>query len=374
MIVRDEEKNLPRCLGSVRGVFDEIVVVDTGSVDRTREIAREFGARVVEFAWVDDFAAARNVALDHASGDYAFWLDADDVVEPDQRQKLVALLEGLRAGEDAAFVVKCACDPGADGSGGETVVDHVRLFPLRPGVRWTYRVHEQIMPALRRAGIPVRWTDLVVRHTGYVRRGASRAEARARRAHPAGGAGPAARGAVHPVQPGRDRHRAQGLGRALGFLGRSLANSAPGDSITRKLFALIARAHQMRGDHDAAVLACDEGLRFDAEDAELLFRKGVIHRQRGEPAEAEACWRRILTLRRPERFASVDMGIYGHLTRRNLAALAAERGDADEEERLWSAILAECPGDREAAARLGRLAEARSAPAAREPALNPSRR
>ena len=74
----------------------------------------------------------------------------------------------MRAGEPAAYVVRCACDPSPDGSGGETVVDHVRLFPLRDDVRWTYRVHEQIMPALRRAGIPVRWTDLVVRHTGYV--------------------------------------------------------------------------------------------------------------------------------------------------------------------------------------------------------------
>ena len=65
MIVRDEENNLPRCLESVRGIFDEIVVVDTGSVDRTAEIAREFGA-VFDFVWVDDFAAARNAALARA--------------------------------------------------------------------------------------------------------------------------------------------------------------------------------------------------------------------------------------------------------------------------------------------------------------------
>src|SRR5262249_28764304 len=122
---------------------------------------------------------------------------------------------------------------------------------------------------------------------------------------------------------------------ALGYLGRSLAHSAPGDSIVRKLFALIARAHQMLGD-SAALRACAEGLRFDTEDAELLFRAAVIHRHRGEPEEAERRWRTILTLRRPERFASVDMGIYGHLTRRNLAALAAERGDAADEARLWA--------------------------------------
>ena len=90
MIVKDEEKNISAFLGSVHGLFDEIVVVDTGSTDRTREIAREFGARVFEFVWVDDFAAARNAALARATGDYAFWLDADDVIDPPEREKLQA--------------------------------------------------------------------------------------------------------------------------------------------------------------------------------------------------------------------------------------------------------------------------------------------
>jgi GT2 family glycosyltransferase len=82
LIVRDEQENLPKCLASVQGIFEEIVVVDTGSVDRTKEIAAEFGARVFDFPWVDSFSAARNAALAHATGDYAFWLDADDVVDP----------------------------------------------------------------------------------------------------------------------------------------------------------------------------------------------------------------------------------------------------------------------------------------------------
>ena len=80
-----------------------------------------------------------------------------------------ALLGQLRdGGEEHAFVVRCACDPSPDGAGGETVVDHIRLFPLRDDVRWTYRVHEQILPALRRANVPVQWTEITVRHTGYV--------------------------------------------------------------------------------------------------------------------------------------------------------------------------------------------------------------
>ena len=166
MIVRNEEKNLPACLGSAKGLFDEIVVVDTGSTDRTQEIAREFGAKVFEFAWINDFAAARNAALSHATGDYAFWLDADDVLEGHQCDNLRRLLDGLRPGDESAYVVRCACDPEPRG-GGQTVVDHIRLFPLRQDVRWTYRVHEQILPALRRANISVRWSDVVVRHTGY---------------------------------------------------------------------------------------------------------------------------------------------------------------------------------------------------------------
>ena len=138
-----------------------------------------------DFVWVDDFAAARNAALARATGDYAFWLDADDLIEPPERAKLEELLRRLPSdGATPAFVVRCACDPGPQGEGGDTVVDHIRLFPVIEGVRWTYRVHEQILPALKRAGVPVQWTDITVRHTGYSDR-ALREKARSRLPHPA---------------------------------------------------------------------------------------------------------------------------------------------------------------------------------------------
>ena len=365
MIVKNEEHNLPHCLESVAGLFDEIVVVDTGSTDRTVEIARSFGARLFDFVWVDDFGAARNAALARATGDYAFWLDADDVIDPPEREKLEALLGRLRNGQpingngqmthgqpctNSAYVVRCKCDPSPDGTGGETVVDHIRLFPLREDVRWTYRVHEQILPALRRAKVPVRWTDITVRHTGYVDRALRarkldrdikilREELKERPDDP-----------FTLFNLGAIAIERKDWREALGFLKQSLAGSAPTDSITRKLFALIARAHQMLDDSQAALRACARGLKLDPEDAELWFRKAVVHRHRGESSEAEGCWRRILSLHRPEQFSSVDQGIYGHLTRRNLAVLAAERGDRAEAEKLWREVLAECPGDREALA------------------------
>jgi len=348
MIVRDEEDNLPHCLGSVAGLFDEIVVLDTGSKDRTREIAQEFGARVFVFVWVDDFASARNAALARATGDYAFWLDADDVIDPPQRVLLERLIADLPRGGHAAYVVRCSCDPSPNGDGGQTVVDHIRLFPVREDIRWSYRVHEQILPALRRANLPVHWSDVVVRHTGYTDR-----ELRARKLD---------RDckilndelAERPDDPfvlfnlGSIAIERQDWTQALAHLRHSLAGSAPTDSITRKLYALIARAHQMLGEPQQALAACAAGLEFDPDDAELLFREAIMRRKTGDSDRAENCWRRILTLKRPEQFSSVDQGIYGHLTRRNLAALARERGDYDEARRLWRAVLNECPNDPEA--------------------------
>jgi GT2 family glycosyltransferase len=356
MIVRDEEANIPACLTSAAGLFDEIIVVDTGSTDRTVEIAKSFGARVFDFVWVGDFAAARNAALARATGDYAFWLDADDVLDPPQRDKLQALLQGLRHGDGAAYVVRCACDPDQSGGGGETVVDHVRLFPVREDVRWTYRVHEQILPALRRASVPMRWTDVMVRHTGYTdvalrRRKLQRDEAILREEL-----------ADRPGDPfvlfnlGSIAIERQDWRVALGHLRGSLSGSAPTDSITRKLYALIARSHQMLGELELALSACAAGLKIDPDDAELLFREAVIRRQTGDRAGAERCWRKVLTLRRPEVFASLDEGIYGHLTRRNLATLAEERGELAEALRLWAEVEAECPGDREVVRARQRLA------------------
>lgn len=362
MIVRNEEANLPACLASAAGLFDEVVVVDTGSTDRTIEIARSFGARVFDFPWVDDFAAARNAALARATGDYAFWLDADDVLDPPEQARLRALFAKLRPHDDAAYVVRCSCDPDQNGGGGQTVVDHVRLFPVRENVRWTYRVHEQILPALRRADIPVRWSDVTVRHTGYTdislrRRKLLRDEAillEELADHPAD---PFALFNLGSIALEREDWRG-----ALERLRASLAGSAPTDSITLKLYALIARCHQMLAEPDLAIAACHAGLAINAEDAELLFREAVIRRNTGDPAGAESCWRRVLTLKRPERFSSVDQGIYSHLTRRNLAALAHDRGDLEEARSLWTEVLTECPGDPDAQGALARLAVLASTP------------
>ncbi len=156
MIVRDEAHNLGPCLDSAAGLCEEIIVVDTGSTDDTVEIARSRDAKVVPFTWIDDFAAARNAALDHATGRYAFWLDADDRIDDANRERLATLFAGLHDKPEAAYVMK-QLSSGSEAAETTTSADHVRLFPRRDNVRWSYRVHEQILPALRAANVPVRW-------------------------------------------------------------------------------------------------------------------------------------------------------------------------------------------------------------------------
>jgi glycosyltransferase involved in cell wall biosynthesis len=85
MIVKNEERNLPECLASVADLVHETIVVDTGLLDATRELAAERGARVFEMPWIDSFAAARNESLRHARCPWVFWMDADDRLEEKQR-------------------------------------------------------------------------------------------------------------------------------------------------------------------------------------------------------------------------------------------------------------------------------------------------
>jgi len=171
MIVKDEEANLPRCLSSVGGLLDEIIVVDTGSTDGTKGIATQFGARVFDFAWVDDFSAARNESLRLATGSWIFWLDADEWLDDDSRQRMRALLLSL-PDENTGYVMMQRSPTqslylGAPGERGAQVVEQVRLFRNDPMIRWEGRVFEQIRPAIRRSGGTVRATDIFIQHSGY---------------------------------------------------------------------------------------------------------------------------------------------------------------------------------------------------------------
>ncbi|MFC7372392.1 glycosyltransferase [Fictibacillus iocasae] len=105
MIVRNEENHIGKCLESVCDIVDEIIIIDTGSKDRTKDIARNYTNQVVDFQWIDDFSAARNFSFAHATKDYILWLDADDVLLEEDRNKLKKLKSELQDTIDSVTMV-----------------------------------------------------------------------------------------------------------------------------------------------------------------------------------------------------------------------------------------------------------------------------
>ena len=157
MIVKDEEAVIGRCLGSVTGLFDEIIVVDTGSTDATKEIVATFGCKQYNFTWVDDFAAARNFSFSHATSQYIMWLDADDVLLEQDLQKFMEIKKTLDPSVD---VVMAKYNTAFDENGQPTFsYNRERIVRNTPAYRWVGAVHEVIAPIGK-----ILYTDASVTH------------------------------------------------------------------------------------------------------------------------------------------------------------------------------------------------------------------
>jgi glycosyltransferase involved in cell wall biosynthesis len=142
MIVKNEEETLGRCLESVQDIVDEIIIVDTGSQDRTKEIALRYKARIFDFQWIDDFSAARNYSFDQATMDYILWLDADDVILPEDKARLLELKKNLDPSVDT-IMLKYAV--GFDLQGNITFSFFRERISKRLGAyRWVEPVHEYL--------------------------------------------------------------------------------------------------------------------------------------------------------------------------------------------------------------------------------------
>ncbi|WP_338707272.1 tetratricopeptide repeat-containing glycosyltransferase family 2 protein [Paenibacillus amylolyticus] len=165
MIVKNEEELLPHCLASVQGAVDEIIVVDTGSSDRSAEIAQQYGALVVGFEWCEDFAAARNAGLERASGDWILFLDADEALDRAAREQIRSWT--LVSGCDGLFLN--IHNYTGTGQQGVTVNPVLRLFRNAPEHRFEGRIHEQIAAAICRRNPEAAFhvTDMVIHHYGY---------------------------------------------------------------------------------------------------------------------------------------------------------------------------------------------------------------
>lgn len=159
LITRDEAAVLPRCIASLRGAVDEIVVLDTGSKDETATLAKERGASVFHAEWPNDFAAARNAALAHANGDWILWIDADEELVASAEQ-VRALTEGVPGAYDVE--IENLVDDRPDGD--RFVHPALRLFRRGEATAWEGRVHEQVVGIV---GTRAQIEGPFLRHHGY---------------------------------------------------------------------------------------------------------------------------------------------------------------------------------------------------------------
>lgn len=159
MIVKDEEAHLGACLESIWDAVDEIIVVDTGSNDRTKEIAGRYTPHVYDYVWKDDFADARNASFSYATKPFVLWLDADDVLDEAEREKLIALKERLNQNVDAVMMPYHYAFA-QDGTP-SLVFERERIVRRDAGFRFSGAVHE----AMAVSGHVIH-EDIVIRHTG----------------------------------------------------------------------------------------------------------------------------------------------------------------------------------------------------------------
>jgi glycosyltransferase involved in cell wall biosynthesis len=201
MIVRDAAKLLPACLGSVRGIVDEIVIADTGSQDGTIPVAQSLGARVVSIPWDNDFAAARNAALREVHSLWVLSLDADEQLDESAREQIPRLLKirereksrcagyqvtirnYMRSIEDRIWDRRAQPNDSVLSASRNypAYVEHqnVRLFLHDPQVFFVGRVHESVGPAIEQAGRRIGEADFLIHHFGL----ADDETARARKNH-----------------------------------------------------------------------------------------------------------------------------------------------------------------------------------------------
>jgi tetratricopeptide (TPR) repeat protein len=165
-ITRNEEENLPRMIRSIEKIADEVIVSDTGSTDRTREIAESMGAVVIPFPWRGNFAAARNSAIREASGRWVLSLDADEELAPESIGELHRLVNSGVLALYSLKIINWIRERSGSDALSQFMHRNMRLFPRIPGCGYEWPIHEQLTSSL--VPIPRMLADVTLYHHGYM--------------------------------------------------------------------------------------------------------------------------------------------------------------------------------------------------------------
>lgn len=320
-----------------------LIVVDTGSVDETPAIAKSFGAKVFHFPWCDDFARARNESLQHASGEWLFWMDSDDTITPECGSKLRALEKRPLDESPMAYVMQVHCPgPGEEGSSDVTVVDHVKLFRNLPELRFEGRIHEQVLASIRKLNGRIEFTDIYVVHSGSDHSPAGRRRKQERDLRLIGLE--LAEQPDHPFHLFNLGMTLADMGRheeAVQALRRTLEVAQPHESHVRKAYALLVCSLSQLAQNVEALAAVESGLSLYPQDIELHFRRGIVLHHLDRREEAISAYRSALNRDEHRHFESLDPGIAGFKARHNLAVIYTELKQHAQAELQWRLALEE---------------------------------
>ncbi|MBX7131357.1 MAG: glycosyltransferase, partial [Fimbriimonadaceae bacterium] len=311
MIVKNEERVIRQCLESALHFFAEVIIVDTGSTDRTKEICAEMGVKVIDFEWVDSFAAARNESLRHATLDWIMWLDADDVLP---------FLTGFAVQDrviDAPRSLKGIIVPVQfiETEGWGTRVDHVKVFRRLPGLAFDGRIHEQILNSLNQHDGVLIHIDEPVLHAGYDNSPEGQARKFERDYHLL-----TLELRDKPNCPyvhfcwGMTEHHAGNFEEAAEWFRKSFEKGAGTSTFARKAYALWSQSFEGLENLEEATRIAEEGLDAVGPDPELHF---VLGRQLSKVKridEALAHLEKATEVRNDSVFNSVDLQIFGPKT------------------------------------------------------------
>lgn len=277
IIAKNEELTLSRCLNSVSGIADEIIIVDTGSTDSTCDIARQYGAILHHFLWNDNFSDARNASLEFAHGDWILFLDADEELSPNSREILIRLVQDETV---EGYFVKIVNHLGKDGWI-ETVPDLVfRLFRNKKEYRFRGAIHEQIADVILENNSEARYQiaeDLVIIHHGYLDEVITEKDKKNRNLlliEKELEQSPTNR--LLQYHYGVELFRAERYAEAASVLIQSATDIDPNTIFLPKLIRYIVISQQSSGQLQAALSTADLGLKLFPNYADLYFYIGII--------------------------------------------------------------------------------------------------